>query len=314
MKGNFQFEYYLNEAEKILGQVKPEDASPGFSLYKMNLRTPFFMLESLSRVFEYVYDKKIFDKLKKQTKAVEDALGNVDFFDGSLQIFNKIPEINEQVSENLKKELENARIHLDKLLIEENWLNGKRIHKFRKNLKNFKWLKEKAQTKKIGKFYHEEISDTIKFIKENPVFHDMENQVHELRRKLRWLSIYATATRGIFQLKETNERPSFLEKYLTPDIVNSPYNQFPVNPDLKYVIELDKNRFYALSWIIQELGRIKDTGLLNESIIRFGETEHAQQTHHGINQHLLEQAHEITQRFAVEENLQQLVIGIKKIQ
>ena len=36
--------------------------------------------------------------------------------------------------------------------------------------------------------------------------------------------------------------------------------------DQKYFLLLDKNRFYALSWLIAELGNLKDSGLKVEVI------------------------------------------------
>ena len=93
------------------------------------------------------------------------------------------------------------------------------------------------------------------------IFKDIETDVHELRRKLRWPSIYPQALRGLIQFKEDNASQDFLNKYLTPEIVNSPYNVMPEGNALQDHILINKNYFYALSWMIDALGTLKDNGL-----------------------------------------------------
>ncbi|HEY6063987.1 MAG TPA: hypothetical protein VIV35_10285, partial [Chitinophagaceae bacterium] len=92
-------------------------------------------------------------------------------------------------------------------------------------------------------------------------FHDVEKDVHELRRELRWLSIYPQALRGLIQMKPNADSPDYLKKYLTPEIINSPFNKMPEPGDCKDLIYVNANYFYALSWLIAELGKLKDNGL-----------------------------------------------------
>jgi hypothetical protein len=85
--------------------------------------------------------------------------------------------------------------------------------------------------------------------------------VHELRRKLRWLSIYPQALQGVIKLYETKSTANELKKYLTDEIVSSPFNQLPESKNIKNHLFLEKNHFLALSWMIFELGKLKDKGL-----------------------------------------------------
>ena len=100
-------------------------------------------------------------------------------------------------------------------------------------------------------------------------FNTIEEDVHELRRELRWLSIYPQAFRGMMQLKPSPETTESQKKYLTHEIVTSPYNLMPDGSKLQHHILLNVNNFYALSWLIAELGKLKDDGL---RIIIFNET------------------------------------------
>ena len=92
-------------------------------------------------------------------------------------------------------------------------------------------------------------------------FTDIEKDVHELRRQLRWLSIYPQALMGLMELKADGEPPAFLLKYLTDEIINSPYNKMPDGSILENHILLNQNYYFALSWMIARLGKLKDSGL-----------------------------------------------------
>ncbi|MBK7468460.1 MAG: hypothetical protein IPJ43_17580 [Saprospiraceae bacterium] len=79
---------------------------------------------------------------------------------------------------------------------------------------------------------------------------------------MRWLSIYPQALQGVFQYSPSTSKPSEkLKKYMTANIVKSPYNVLPNTLKVEKPILLEKNYFLALSWTISELGILKDEGL-----------------------------------------------------
>ena len=92
-------------------------------------------------------------------------------------------------------------------------------------------------------------------------FTDVELGVHELRRKIRWLSIYPHALQGVVKLQATKPIAPALKKYLTPEVVNSNYNTLPALVNDTEYLGINKANFFALSWLIAELGKIKDVGL-----------------------------------------------------
>lgn len=236
----------------------------GANRYKENIRTPLFMLEALTRLYKKIQDKKKFKKLNECFKEIEDMLGAIDFYDGFHKEFVSKQNMPELITDYFQKKMDGNLKELNHHLKKEGWLgkDHKRIAKIIKKLDKVNWPDQKEDTIEILHVYNtyiEKISENYK--PGNLKFKDVEADVHELRRELRWLSIYPRALRGLMQFKEDNEPLDFLKKYLTPEIVNSPYNVMPDGSGLQEHILLDKNYFYALSWMIDALGKLKDSGL-----------------------------------------------------
>jgi hypothetical protein len=124
-------------------------------------------------------------------------------------------------------------------------------------------MKPVKEVKAFAKVYRISIESLIKFASKNKYrFDNIEEDVHELRRKLRWLSIYPQALQGVVQYDEGAPAGEQLKKYLTDEIINSPFNKLPAPGENTAFLMLDKNHFLALSWLIDSLGKLKDEGLL----------------------------------------------------
>lgn len=259
MKGPERFAYFLAKLEELLKQSAKE-LNPALWLYSNNARTPLFMLEGLSRLYSKMHNKNKFEKLKDHFKLLEDGLGAIDYYDNEA----KKPGLPVEVSDYLRGQAREKLQHLNEILSEKEWIgeNADRIKKIRKKLSEADWLPEEEEAEKVKSVYEEEIATIKEFIIESgPEFSEMETQVHEIRRDLRWLSIYPQALRGLIQLKENTQSDTESAKYLTPEIVNSPYNKMPERNGLSYILYFDKNYFLSLSWLIAETGTIKDKGL-----------------------------------------------------
>ena len=256
------FNYHLNNLEKLLNEAKNQN-NPALWLFENGLRTPMFMLEATARVFEKIYDSKDLEKRKEQIKTVEDAIGAVDYYNAFAKELALNQNIKPAIIEYLNQQTDLKIVELNSILNDENWLNGKRIAKIKETINSVDWLSETNELKKIDQFYKKSIAKIDEFIKITTFdFDDIENDVHELRRRLRWLSIYPQALLGVFQYSKSIENPpKNLEKYLTPEILESKYNILPTTLQFTNPIEINKNYFFALSWIIAELGKIKDEGL-----------------------------------------------------
>lgn len=256
-----RFDIQIARIEAILSTAgKQGDA--GLALYLNDLRTPLFMLEGLAKMYAAFHNKDDFGKIKEQAKQVEDALGVVDYYYTFKKEFAADSKINPSIKQFFEQKVNEKLVLLNTLLKEENWLNGKRIDKIKQRVENAGWLSEKEEIDEMYKYYEEETDEINNFIKETGCnFDNVEEDVHELRRKLRWLSIYPQALQGAVRLIPGENETAAIKKYLTDEIVNSRFNQLVVSKNLTYHLQLNKNNFLALSWMIAELGKIKDDGL-----------------------------------------------------
>ena len=261
--GKGRFIYFLSKVDAIFQEAASAE-NPGQLIYSKDMRTQLFMLEALSRIYKKVYADKKIKKLNKVFKGLEDFLGKIDYYDGFYKEFavnEKIPElVTLFVQEQANKKIEEFNEYLKK----ENWIRNhqKRLKKIYKKLDSIDWFDEKNDSIAVLEVYQNEIEKLLKKYKnKEKEFTDIEKDVHELRRRLRWLAIYPQALLGLMQLKADGEPPVFLKRYLTTAIINSPYNKMPDGSGLQTHILLNKNYYYALSWMIAELGLLKDSGL-----------------------------------------------------
>jgi hypothetical protein len=260
-QGKSRFDYQLNKLATLTEQAAAQE-NPALWLFANDMRTPLFMLESLSRLYASWHNKKSFTKLKDTFKALEDGLGAVDYYAAFAKEFAENAAIPATITAFLTKRKEEEARKLNKILKADDWLNGKRLKKINAKLTEADWLNDAEETVLLAKFYEKQIVKINEFIHETHyVFKDIEAQVHELRRLLRWLSIYPQALRGAIALKKTRTVLAIFKPYLTPEVINSPFNKLPVSETGKPILLLDQNHFLALSWLIRELGKIKDKGL-----------------------------------------------------
>ncbi len=262
--GLTRFENYLIQLETLLAKASKQK-NPALWLYQNNTRTPLFMLEGLAKMYAGIHNKKKFAKIKEQFKFLEDALGVIDYYDAFAKQFAASKNIPAAITSYLQAQTREKIQRLNELLTEKGWLGdaADRLKKIRKQLAKADWLKPGAEMEEIAAFYGEAIYDIIAFTKQSKFhFTNVEADVHELRRKLRWLSIYPQALQGCIQLSKDKKAVSkSLKKYLTKDIVNSPFNKMPDAGSNKHFLLLNQNYFFALSWMIASLGRLKDNGL-----------------------------------------------------
>ncbi|MCP9750032.1 hypothetical protein [Ferruginibacter sp. HRS2-29] len=261
--GYSRFDFYLIQLEELLAKASKEK-DPGAYLYANDARTVMFMLEGLAKLYEGIHNPKKFHKIREQAKQLEDALGAIDYYDAFAKEFINNASIPVTITAYFKTQAAEKTALFNKILIEEGWLgkDADRIRKIRKKLSEAAWLKEKQEVKGIENFYHESIeSIKVMVLESEKGFTELEEEVHELRRELRWLSIYPKALQGVIQLTDSKTVDARIDRYLTPEIVNSPFNKMPEPGDNTVFLLLEKNNFLALSWMISALGKLKDSGL-----------------------------------------------------
>ena len=266
--GYQRFSHFLNLLQPMIEKAEAAE-NPALSFYQQGARTPLFMLEALSRIYRETIAEKPFKKMKDRFKALEDQLGAVDYYDAFSKELSGVPEISQESKDFLSKRMTEELEKLINLLLEDGWMgdDNKRMKKINEKLQEAKWPDDSTDADKIRSFYEQAINDILAAIEKGEInFDNVEEDVHELRREIRWLSIYPQALRGLMQLKTAETTPSYISKYLTPEIVNSPFNKMPEAKSGSPVIYLDANHFYAMSWLIAELGNLKDSGLKIEAV------------------------------------------------
>ena len=325
--GAGRFDFYLLQLEKLFASAATEK-NPAFRLYQNGARTPLFMLEGLAKLYGGLHDKKTFCKFEEHFKLLEDTLGAIDYYDAFAQEFAANKKIPAAVTAYAQTRTRENIQRLNDLLIKEKWIgeNAERTRKIRRKLGKIEFLKEKDEIKTVENFYKNQIEKIKAFAAAyKNGFTELETQVHALRRKLRWLSIYPQILRGSIQLSERDAQSDDIKKYLTPEIINSPFNKMPAAGTNKYLLMLDKNHFFALSWMISELGKLKDNGLrivlLTEAV---GQTENlapaeAEKRAYSLIApnslklpDILAKASDICRTYFAEHNLDKLIDGIKK--
>jgi hypothetical protein len=108
-----------------------------------------------------------------------------------------------------------------------------------------------------------------KLIKNKFNLNDLENGIHEFRRKLRWVGIYSSALNGKVVI-DSNTKTPVLKKYITNENKKNKFNILPVNKEIDYKLNFLPGGYYAMSELIAKIGVIKDKGLISEEIIKIG--------------------------------------------
>jgi hypothetical protein len=259
----------LQSLENIAKKTK-NDKEPHLAFYKFGSRNVLFKLEALYRIYRSFEDEDLFNDLLSKSKEVEDQLGQYDFH---LWIYNDISlnkNIPKEVIEHFKKSVSIAENSLKIFLEKTGWLlsTSKNYQIDIPKLKELKWPSIENFTLKLNKILIKQVSKIIHDFDDNDYnLDEIEEGIHELRRKIRWISIYASSVEGIVQLKPSKNSTASFQKYLQPEVVNNPYNKLPAKPKELKPIYIKSIYFYALSWIIEELGKLKDEGLFKSHII-----------------------------------------------
>ena len=327
-KGEQRFNFFLNRLQILLDKASKQK-NPALWLYNNDARTPLFMLEGLAKLYTELHNKKRFTKIKEHFKLLEDALGAIDYYDAIVKDLAGKKNIPVAIINYLQAQTREKIQSLNELLVEKKWLDkeGNRIKRIQDKLKDAGWRNEAEEIEEIKEFYGEAIYEIIEFI-QNKEYHyqNMETDVHELRRKIRWLSIYPQALQGCIQLAENKITSKHLNKYLTKEVTASAFNTMPDAKDSKYFLLLSKKYFYALSWMIAELGNLKDKGLhiiaLKEALqqaVGLSEEAALKKAYQLAGkkqerlQSLLDKAETITKIYFEEHNLEHLVAGTGKV-
>jgi hypothetical protein len=243
----------------------------GLFFYQNKGRDVLFRLEGLTRIYRNIHDKKFFDTWYKEWKTLEDLLGKMDFYES---VHNELSKDRKLKAKSTKAFGEQYNAHLEELnqkLKNEHWLSGEKMAAFRAGIAQCTWLESHEDRAAFG---HEMINELSKLHQKyesgelNP--YNIEEGLHEFRRRLRWIGIYSIASEGMVQLQKVKTITPSVQKYQTKEIVASPYNIMPAHSKGQHTINIQSQHFYAMSWLIQQLGEWKDRAQHHEALKSIG--------------------------------------------
>ena len=236
-------------------------------------RQAMFKLQALARIYRKTHrgDEEIFDDLKARFKGLEDALGRVDYFEElsrQVQNFGLDPKVETYLRQRYSEEID----ALSTLLLEEGWLQWQgaavgspAVADTLNQLDTVEWRKASKDRNKILKFFCKQLLK-LEAKSHTLDFDELELGVHEFRRNIRWISIYAQALGGLCQLTGQDTLDSSLSAYHTREILDAPYTRYPHDPQERKSIALDASLMYAFNWLIDAIGDLKDEGQLEEGL------------------------------------------------
>src|SRR5512133_2512749 len=141
-QGLSRFTFYLHQIGEMMEKAGNEK-DPAMWLFNNNGRTPFFMLEALSRIYAGLHDRKLFDKLRNRFKLIEDELGQIDYYNSLSVALNENKKVPAGCLNYFKLKTEESALSMNKILKEEGWVDDydRRITKITRKLKKADWLK-----------------------------------------------------------------------------------------------------------------------------------------------------------------------------
>jgi CRISPR/Cas system-associated protein endoribonuclease Cas2 len=254
--------FWLQQYAALLEDAR-NSKNPALYLFENNLRTPAFMLQALGRVYRELHNKKRFTKMRDNFKEDEDMLGQIDYYSWLIKCTKSNKKLSAIVSTYLTQKLNESLAKCNIVIAEKYFDSDGLLKKFHKKLDTARWLNESDEVRAFKEFYSDQIAEIDTEMNEAlQNFVDVEAQMHETRRQLRWLSIYPQALNGAIQYAAVEPMPAALKPFVTSEVKASQYNKLPTKGKRKQCLLVRKNQYYTLSAQIAVLGDLKDKGLL----------------------------------------------------
>jgi hypothetical protein len=277
--------FHLNDFDTIIKKtIENHNLNPlssfGQLLYQNDGRTPFFQLQGLARIeLNCGKNEKKALKWKEDFKSIEDAIGMYDFW-LSLLKNNQKWEFPKEASSYIEYRANLSLGILEERLITQGWITildknylyqGAPLLNYKKEFDKSDWHNPNKEAKKLAKFLRDETIDLHQKI-ENKEFDldDIELGIHEFRRKLRWLSIYASALVGKIKFSN-NDSKDPLKKYITKFNREYKFNILPEDDKIECPVSFLRGGFYAMGELIKKIGDYKDAGLYSSEMLHIGE-------------------------------------------
>ena len=284
----FFMDLLLNNLDAALQAYKDNPTQPfGFYVHLHDCRTPLFKIQALIRLLDRKKKKNLraISAILSISKTVEDMIGQFDFASSILK-GNEKWQFPDEVRNQILIQYGFALGTLEECLLQLGWITrGKNVIQYddfgfeylKSALKEISFPSSKKEKKQVLEMFKNICLDIDEDIREKKIdLTHIEDGIHEFRRDIRWLSIYASALRGKVILSNNPETDPF-QDYITQSNIDSRYNTLIINEDEENILTFQQGGFYALGALISDLGIIKDKGLITEYLMNLG-------TSNGMNQ------------------------------
>ncbi len=249
-----------------------EAPSPAMALHRNGARAVLFQLEALARAHRATIDDAEFLPLLDAFKSLEDGLGAVDYFDALLR------RVGDDADPALRGYLIGRRAeacaNVEELLASRCWQDepdapSAAMATVVQALKQADWPNARKERRLLGKYFADcAMKIHTKLAAGEFDLGNLEDGVHEVRRRIRWLSILPAAVDGLFVREDSDGGENdALAWYRKPEVVASPFNDFPRREGVTEPLMLDSSAFLAMSWLIAEIGTWKDRGQTAEALL-----------------------------------------------
>jgi len=237
-----------------------DPAALGDAVLRQDLRSTLFHLEGILRLYRRRY--AALDAPHQRVKALEDALGQLGGAVHLLELAQRLG-LAEPARHWCDTQVDAARSELAEQL-QAGWLPGAdgTIPLLRNTCEALVALDFEGYARDRRSLI-KELRRWLKALAGTPL--DMyvlqgNDGLHELRRQLRWLPLYAVSLDG---LVVTSDRHNPIEEYralLTSEVAESPFARLPEPLREDRPIEISRSLFLAATQLISQLGELKDAG------------------------------------------------------
>lgn len=213
---------------------------------KSGLRASAFKLQALGRLYQQIDHKELREfamSLRDSTKELEDLLGE---FDLRQTVGNKT-EV-EQAARAFLKSMTNGR------WIAEN-SPGEIFEEWRDSIKAIDWPTDQEDRK----FVITEIAEQVNRLRKTE--YDMgflEQGMHELRRELRWFSLYVISTDGQIQKSNNGQFACPIKEQAFLEFADPKYSQLKSDPQFPQVCRISACVYDEIVGAVGAFGDLKD--------------------------------------------------------
>lgn len=241
--------------EDLRSLFKSDDPKKVVDALVKSGRGRLFALEGLARLYRGQHPEPI-GELKKEAKWLEDRVGRLVDLGEHVEYAKKVGAKRATIK-YLEEERDKYREILAGKLEKKGWVGGEQslVDRWTNQVRETKW-----ETKEDDRQYvlQQLIDLTQELRKEEWDIRDLQNGLHDFRRRVRWMTIYLMALDGMAQF---DGRPlENLTKILKDPVTKSPYANLAKNRREKFPILIPREVFLELIKAIERLGFAKDTG------------------------------------------------------